>query len=210
MHIVKPSILLLLCLFFVVLCGCSNQSRLDLLKYKNNVLENRSQKNQFFKFSEDSPIPVTERWQFTELQYFPVDTDYQVQANYYPLPVKEELTIQTSSGQPRVYVKIGYFEFVLFDKKLKLMAYQEKSWLARSAEMPLFVPFSDETTGRSTYGAGRYLDVKIPQSDTAVLDFNYAYNPYCSYSSTYSCPIPPPENRLPVKIEAGEKNYTKI
>ena len=72
-------------------------------------------------------------------------------------------------------------------------------------ENSLFVPFTDLTNGKETYGGGRYMDVEIPEGDSIVLDFNKAYNPYCAYSTNYSCPIPPKENDLPISINAGLK-----
>jgi uncharacterized protein (DUF1684 family) len=74
----------------------------------------------------------------------------------------------------------------------------------------LFLAFGDATSARETYGGGRYLDItKTPGSTTITLDFNQAYNPYCAYDDTYSCPLPPAENLLTVAIKAGEKNYHK-
>jgi uncharacterized protein (DUF1684 family) len=72
----------------------------------------------------------------------------------------------------------------------------------------LFLAFGDKTSALETYGAGRYLDVtKTPGSRTIKLDFNLAYNPYCAYDNTYSCPLPPAENLLEVAVKAGEKTY---
>lgn len=207
MNPIKYLTLVIISFLLVFSSACTKQNRLDLLRYKNRVLAERTKKNKFLKFSENSPIPATEKWQFTELKYFPVDLQYQVQAQYHPLTGEDELMIPTSSGQLRKYVKIGYFDFVLFDTRLKLMAYQEKAWLESGEQHALFVPFADQTTGLSTYETGRYLDIEISESSQAILDFNFAYNPYCAYSSNFSCPIPPPENNLPVQIEAGEKKY---
>ena len=69
----------------------------------------------------------------------------------------------------------------------------------------LFVPFLDATSGRETYGAGRYLDLEPEDDGTYALDFNLAYHPYCVYAESYSCPLTPAENRLPIRIEAGER-----
>src|SRR5690606_19820929 len=70
----------------------------------------------------------------------------------------------------------------------------------------LFLPFQDETSGNETYGAGRYLDVTALEDGRVLLDFNYAYHPFCAYNPSYSCPMPPVENRLPAPIRAGERN----
>jgi uncharacterized protein (DUF1684 family) len=75
----------------------------------------------------------------------------------------------------------------------------------RPGHHPLFVPFSDGTSGHESYGAGRYLDIRAESDGSHVLDINLAYNPYCAYSEAYSCPLPPAENWLPVRIEAGER-----
>ena len=69
----------------------------------------------------------------------------------------------------------------------------------------LFVPFLDTTSGHETYGAGRYLDLEPEDDGTYALDFNLAYHPYCVYADHYSCPLTPAENRLPIRIEAGER-----
>jgi uncharacterized protein (DUF1684 family) len=71
----------------------------------------------------------------------------------------------------------------------------------------LFCPFKDKTNGNQTYGSGRFLDFEEKDLENMVLDFNYAYNPYCAYNSNYSCPIPPFENHLDVEVLAGEKNW---
>ena len=72
----------------------------------------------------------------------------------------------------------------------------------------LFLAFADETSANETYGAGRYLDLKkVPAATSIELDFNLAYNPYCAYNDSYSCPFPPAENILRIAIRAGEKKY---
>ena len=104
----------------------------------------------------------------------------------------------------QAYLRYGAFAFRIQGRSLKLVVY-------KSAEDPyarsLFIPFSDETSGRETYAAGRNLDHEEQGGDDYELDFNMAYNPYCAYSEEYACPMPPAENKLPVKILAGEKNY---
>ena len=67
----------------------------------------------------------------------------------------------------------------------------------------LFIPFTDATNGAETYEGGRYIDLTIPATDKITLDFNKAYHPYCAYTDGYNCPIPPQENHVPVRIEAG-------
>ena len=93
----------------------------------------------------------------------------------------------------------------MIDKKeYKLNVYQSQE-LLKSAEYKdyLFIPFTDATSGNETYEGGRYIDLTIPTSDHALINFNKAYHPYCAYTDGYNCPVPPQENTLPIKIEAG-------
>ncbi|MDJ1492424.1 DUF1684 domain-containing protein [Cytophagaceae bacterium DM2B3-1] len=105
----------------------------------------------------------------------------------------------------RVY---GKLVFKVKGEECVLTVYQSMDLLRNPMYKDyLFVPFTDLTTDESSYGAGRYMDMRISDDEIVWIDFNKAYNPYCAYSDQYSCPITPAENRLPVKIEAGEKIY---
>lgn len=192
---------------FLSLNSCSQPNRLDILKYKNDILEKRAAKDRYFKVSPQSPLIQEHQWAFTALAYFPPDIKYKVQAEFIQLAAPLEFRIQTSSGHERVYTTTGQINFVLAGKKMRLMAYQDKAMLDQGSADSLFVPFSDLTTGRESYGAGRYLDIEMPEGNLLTLDFNLAYNPYCAYNKNYSCPIPPQENHLDVAIEAGEKKF---
>jgi uncharacterized protein (DUF1684 family) len=113
--------------------------------------------------------------------------------------------MQTSTHQPRQMERIGTLAFTLQGKLLRLAAYHEVG----DSSDHLFVPFTDLTSGKETYQAGRYLDIARSPTGVYVVDFNEAYNPYCYYNSTYDCPYPPKENRLSVAITAGEKTAGK-
>ena len=104
--------------------------------------------------------------------------------------------------------KVGAFHFEIDGQPLTLSVFQPTGDKAHTGRKALFMPFRDRTSGRETYGAGRYLDLAENRdgSETYILDFNEAYNPYCAYSPNWSCTIPPRENTLPVEIRAGEKN----
>jgi len=75
----------------------------------------------------------------------------------------------------------------------------------------LFLPFKDATNGDSTYGGGRYIDIRMSEinNNTLTIDFNKAYNPYCAYSDGFNCPVPPLENHLEVALEAGERKFKR-
>lgn len=193
-------------MFFLVSCG-SGPNRLEILQHKKEILAARKDKDRFFKTSKDSPLLNEQQWKFKELSYFPVDIAFKVMAHYERLLKPVEFRIQTSTGHERVYVTIGRFDFTLANKKMSLFAYHEKGQEGTTGRNSLFVPFTDLTTGKETYGAGRYLDVEEPPGDSTVLDFNLAYNPYCAYNYNFSCPIPPSENRLGLEAKAGEKLF---
>ncbi len=198
----------LLCLGVLLsLVSCnSGPNRLEILQHKKEILEDRHAKDRFFKTSRNSPLFSEQQLQFKELSYFPVDIVYRVIARYQRLEKPTEFRIQTSTGHERVYNTIGRLDFSLNGKAFTLYAYREKEQEG-SGRNALFVPFTDMTTGRETYGAGRYLETEEPSGDSVVLDFNLAFNPYCAYNHNFSCPIPPPENRLAVAVKAGEKLF---
>ena len=181
-------------------------NRLEILQHKKDVLAARHDKDRFFKTSKDSPLLDEQQWKFKELSYFPVDIAFKVSARYQRLAKPVEFRIQTSTGHERVYITIGRLDFSLAGQGCTLFAYQEKGQES-NGHNSLFVPFTDRTTGQETYGAGRYLETEEPTGDSVVLDFNLTYNPYCAYNYNFSCPIPPPENRLEVAVKAGEKLF---
>jgi uncharacterized protein (DUF1684 family) len=151
-----------------------------------------------------------ERTQFSEkgLQYFDPDKQYRVIAEFATdtsTPVFQMPTTTERAPNYRIY---GYLHFIIKDTLCKLTAYQNMDFKnSPDYDNTLFVPFMDNTNGLYTYGGGRYLDITIPESDTTILDFNRAYNPYCAYAARWSCPLVPFENDLNVSIIAGEKSY---
>jgi uncharacterized protein (DUF1684 family) len=166
----------------------------------------RRQKDKFFAESSDSPLLAEDREHFEGLNYYPVDLDYRVLANLVREPNPGIFRVQTTTGDHKEYTRIGRLEFDLEGQTLRLTAFLPPSDEPLHGNR-LFVPFRDKTSGKETYGAGRYLDLNKRASDEYVLDFNRAYNPYCAYSPYYSCPLPPGENNLPVEIRAGEKQF---
>jgi uncharacterized protein (DUF1684 family) len=164
----------------------------------------RAEKDGYFRSDPDSPISHEERSRFKGLKYFPPNAAYRVKARLVRIERPDIITLTTSKGTTQPYLRYGVFNFELDGRKLRLQCYKAAS---NPHETSLFTPFTDETTGRETYGSGRYLDIEETGRDDYVLDFNLAYNPYCAYSENYVCPFPPKENRLSMKVLAGEKNY---
>jgi len=133
-----------------------------------------------------------------------------VKATFVPTPGQKSFEMPTTTERKPRYRKEGELHFVLQNDSLKLSVYRNLELSKRPGfENYLFLPFTDSTNGFESYGGGRYLDLQGPLSDTIIIDFNKAYNPYCAYNHRYSCPIPPQENHLPLRIEAGVLSYEK-
>jgi uncharacterized protein len=132
------------------------------------------------------------------------DPRFKVTANLFVNENPDTLTMSTSDSRVRDYLAYARVEFTLLGQKCQLTLFSDLTGKGYG-----FLPFTDETTGVTSYDAGRYLDFEMADilDDTLTLDFNMAYNPYCAYVKLYSCPIPPAENHLPVLVTAGEKRY---
>ena len=166
----------------------------------------RADKDALFATHPQSPLPSRERPRFTGLRYFPYRPDLRFEVPLEPDPDGQELLLPSSTDEPFRFRLVGRVRPVVAGERLSLGVY----WLTAYGG-GLFLPFRDATAGRETYGAGRYLLDTVKGADLGagaarlVVDFNYAYNPSCSYDPTWSCPLSPPENRLELPIEAGER-----
>jgi uncharacterized protein (DUF1684 family) len=141
-----------------------------------------------------------ERTNFRGLEYFPTDERWRVDARFEPynppktIPIVNVLNMEEDNPSP------GAIVFDLDGKTYRLDA------LTEEGEEQFFIIFADATSGRETYGAGRYLYAGPPDSQgRIVIDFNEAYSPPCAFTKYATCPLPPDQNRLPLRVEAGEK-----
>ncbi len=160
----------------------------------------RAAKDSWFAQDPQSPLTHEERHHFNGLPYYPFSA-----ALHMHLPLDrdvsdEPISMETSTGDQREYRRAGKIHFEVNGQPVSLTVYA-------SPDGELFLPMRDATSGKETYGAGRYLEPEMAGEDQVHVDFNYLYNPYCAYNEAYSCPLPPLENWLRVPIEAGEKNY---
>lgn len=173
----------------------------------------RQGRDHLFRDHPQTPIEPDERETFSGLRYFDPDPAYRVSAHLEPGD-GSELVIDTGGEDGAVtYRRIGRLEFTLAGQSSALTVLSLVQYAGG-----LFVPFRDLTSGRETYGGGRYLfdtakdtDGLVlefqPGSPDAVIDFNYAYNASCAYSPRWACPLAPPENHLQVAVRAGELTY---
>ena len=164
------------------------------------LTEFRQAKDDFFKTDEHSPLLADQKKNFKGLNYFPENPDLVFEINVELFPEIEEISIQTSSGDTQIYNRYGLLQFNVNGQTVSLTIYE--------GEADYFLPFVDRLAGKETYSAGRYLDPVPLGGNRFLIDFNYAYNPYCAYNENWSCPLTPFENHLPVEIRAGEKLFT--
>jgi uncharacterized protein len=145
--------------------------------------------------------PASEyRRNFHGISYFPADEKYRVTARWVAAP--RQIPILNILGQTEQSENPGYAEFRLDGKALRLYPIFEEP-----GAKELFYIFRDLTTGKETYPAGRFFYSELPKNGQVVLDFNKAYNPPCAFTPYATCPLPPRENHLPVRVAAGEKTY---
>lgn len=172
--------------------------------YPDALAAHRAEKDEFFRNGHDSPLPHAERKAFTGLPYFPVDEALRYEGlTLEPYTGSEPASFQipTSDGKLRDAERAGVFRFPLGGATQVLTGYR----FAGGGSGSVFLPFLDSTSGTESYGAGRYLDLFPEDDGTYALDFNLAYHPSCVYDARFSCPLTPAENRMPVRIEAGER-----
>ncbi len=161
----------------------------------------RKAKDHFFKTSVQSPLTGEQKRRFRGLTYFPENPALRFELPLERYEKPEHVQMQTSTGDVQDFVHVGQVRFQVNGQEAKLQVYQSP------ASESYFIPFVDATAPEETYGAGRYLDPEEISNDKLLVDFNLGYNPYCAYNDRWSCPYPPPQNRLHVRIEAGEKRF---
>lgn len=155
-----------------------------------------------------SPLLPEDLKTFQTLDFYPANEMFYVVAKFIRTENEQPFEMKTSTDRKPVYVKYGEAHFSIDGQDFKLNIYRNIE-LSKKEQYKdyLFLPFSDLTCGNESYIGGKYIDMKTPQGDTIVIDFNTSYNPYCAYSHKYSCPKVPLENDLKIAIRAGVKKF---
>lgn len=144
----------------------------------------------------DAPLLKT----FKGTETFPINEDWRVTAKFHPFRETKVIEIPNIIHSVEKDTVIGELSFRLQDKYFTLLPVKEGN--------EFFIIFADKTNGKETYGAGRFVYASLPDSNgNVVIDFNKAYNPPCAFTSFATCPLPPKENYLDIRITAGEKKY---
>jgi uncharacterized protein len=181
-------------------CTSGPSAPVDTQAYVKQIAEARAFKDKTFR-DEPEPIPRDKVDVLLPLRYYPPDPSYTTPAELKLANERPVFEMPTSTGKLRRMERVGVLEFSLLGQPMSLAAFVEEG---QRLEV-LFVPFADLTTGKDTYPAGRYLEIRPTSTGFYNVDFNTAFNPTCAYNATYDCPFPPPSNRLKVEIKAGEK-----
>lgn len=180
------------------------------MSVSDEVVKVRQEKDSFFRVSDQSPLSDEQRRLFTGLRYYDYDPTLDLTVTPVQVEGNRSISIQTSSGDLRIYQRHSRFTFSIDGQEVALTIYE--------APHGYFLPFADADAGTETYPAGRYLEPEPLAEGRFRINFNDAYNPYCAYAEPvalaaaagqeprqWSCPITPSENRIPVSIRAGEK-----
>ncbi len=177
----------------------------DTDRWMAEVRQMRADKDQFFIDHPQSPIPPEHRDEFEGLAYFEPDSDYRVPARVRVYGNPDPIELAVTAGQPIRYLRPFIFEFEIHGERIQMAGYQQD----QQDDRTIFIPFRDKTTGQQTYDRGRYMEMEpdrdLENGDVVTLDFNLAYNPFCAYSETFACPLPPEENWLDIVVPAGER-----
>ena len=187
--------------FVCISCLCFSQTDTavvnDTKRFQNGLVAE-------YADAKESPLSAKAKKTFKGIHFFPFNAKYVVNAKFVRTPHEKPFQMSTSSGMRKTYIKYAEVFFMIDGKQYKLNVYQSQE-LLQSADYKdyLFIPFTDVTSGNETYEGGRYIDLTMPKSNQVLINFNEAYHPYCAYTDGYNCPVPPQENTLPIKIEAG-------
>ena len=191
-------------LLFLIFCTCIGFGQ-DVGETSKQFQE---QLNKDFANADKTPLEKTDLSTFKSLDFFSINDAFIVKAQLILTKDATVFEMKTTTSRLPKYKKYGELIFKINTTEYKLNVYINLDLIKKEGyEDYLFLPFSDLTSGKESYIGGRYIDLRISNSDEMILDFNKAYNPYCAYSSRFSCPLVPLENHLEVAILAGVKKF---
>lgn len=189
-----------------------HDAREDNIQWTSEALKDigefQEKLNAEFRDPDISPLPDRYRKSFMGLDFFEPDTNFRVWARLEYTPEALPFMMPTNTDRESEERVFAIAHFNLGGKPFSLEIYQTQELLGDpDYEDHLFLPFLDATNGEETYAGGRYIDLRIPQGDSLLIDFNKAYNPYCVYNKKYSCPLVPRANTLDIPVRAGVKDF---
>lgn len=201
--------IIIIVLFFAVIFFMGREYKSDdsgHALYSAHIDSMRAAKNNEMKTNPQSPFNMDPKAHFENLKYYNPNPNFVFTSRLYEYDRKDTILIYGTKGEERKVEKFGYVKFNYKSKPYKMNVYKG---ISRTGEEYYSLWFTDKTTNNNTYGVGRYIDFEKNKDKDYVytIDFNLAYNPYCAYSSKYSCAVPTKEDYLDLAVEAGEKKF---
>ena len=200
------SILIIILVFTNYSCDKKNSATKELNEYVQSILRERAEKDSSMQFDSHSPFHRDTSISFKPLNYYKPNPDFVFKSKLFYKEKPDTVIIMGTKGEPRTVIVIGHVEL---NKDGKIYTVNIYKAFSRNGEVYYSIWFTDKTTGKETYGVGRYLDFELDADSNFIytIDFNRVYNPYCAYTKMYTCPIPREEDYIDISIEAGEKNF---
>ena len=175
--------------------------------FAKTIAAHRAHYKQEFLIEKRSPLTAKDT---AHLDFYPADAAWSITATFTRTENAQPFDMSTYSGLTQRYVTYGTISFPL-DSSIQTLSIYRNLQLAKLPAYKdyLFLPFKDVTNTKTTYGGGRYIDLREGDivDGKVTIDFNKVYNPWCAYSDGYNCPVPPRENHLKIGVEAGEKMF---
>lgn len=198
--------------------GNPTMSRVDSVAIVSDNLRHRVELDEFFRDSPDSPFNKDTTIEYHGLKWFPVNPAFCGKSVLHRFANPETVSVYGTKGEERKNLRYGYFEFAVPNEQgamhtLRINVYKFTPYDTQRYALyknNLSVWFTDKTTGKETYGVGRYLELGEENPDpnfVYTIDLNKAFNPYCAYSDSFSCAIPRKEDHLDIALRVGEKKY---
>ena len=201
---------------FAALAACGPRTGVEMVaeavpaNWESAVRAERADRDAYFRDDPETPLHPADRAGFRGLQFWDPSPALRFVGPVHRYPASEPFRVITTNGKERPCVRYGWLSFRLDGRAHTLQIYKLLDAPESGDEVrDLFLPFTDRTTGIETYPAGRYVELEKLGDGRYVLDFNRAHNPFCAYGmpERFACPVTPTENRLTVRIEAGERGY---
>ena len=171
------------------------------------ILNFQAELNEYYLDTAHTPLLPDDYENFEALEFFEIDHSFSLEADFVRIE-SEPFGMQTSTDRLPIYEIYGEAHFELKGVACVLTLFESHKSREDSVwKHYLFLPYKDLTSGNDSYGGGRFIDVLMPKEGKVTIDFNQSYNPLCAYNHKYSCPIPPEENYLEVRVEAGVKAW---
>lgn len=203
----KSFIIFIALIFTFSFFSCGQQYTPEEIQYLSNVKQLRSEINNYMKNDPNSPFNYKGKVEFHPLNYYDVDFSFMFKSKLYEYKTKDTIVIFGTKGEEREAVRFGYFPIKYKAKEFNLNLYESSS--SEGDQKYYSIWFTDRTTNDESYGVGRYINFekKDDPDHFYLIDFNFAYNPYCAYSPDYSCAIPTIKDYIDMPITAGEKKF---